>query len=415
MARRSRPLSWFLIVVCAAFLAVVGFLLWRAFRAPPPSHARFTLAPVRFADLPGWKDSDAQAALAAFSRSCNALNAKPAGSPMGGAGYAGKTGDWQAICRKRPSAVSGSSARAFFTSNFVPLEVKAADGTAALFTGYYEPELPASRTRHDRYQSPIYGVPVNLVMANLGDFRPEWRGERLAGCVDGHRLLPCPSRAHIDERGMPDAPVLFYAADPVMLFFLHIQGSGRVKLEDGTMLRVVYAGQNGQPYKPIGRTLIARGWMKREGMSMQAIRAWMQTHAAQAREVMETDPSYVFFKEEPLGDRNAGSAGSEGVPLTPGTSLAVDARVHPLGIPLYVAATRPDADPNRPDRAFDRLLVAQDTGGAIRGAARGDVYWGFGKDAESIAGRMKANGRLFILLPKAVAARLHNRLGWPVP
>jgi membrane-bound lytic murein transglycosylase A len=187
-----------------------------------------------------------------------------------------------------------------------------------------------------------------------------------------------------------------------------------VKLEDGTMLRVVYAGQNGHPYKPIGRTLIARGWMKREGMSMQAIRAWMQTHAAQARGVMETDPSYVFFKEEPLGDQNVGSAGSEGVPLTPGGSLAVDARIHPLGIPIYVAATRPDVDPNRPDRAFDQLLVAQDTGGAIRGPARGDVYWGFGKDAESVAGRMKADGRLFVLLPKAVAARLHNHFGQPV-
>jgi membrane-bound lytic murein transglycosylase A len=404
----------FLIVVCSALLAVVGFFLWRAFHAPPPSNARFTLAPVRFADLPGWKDADPQAALVAFSRSCDALNAKPAGSPMGGAGYAGTIGDWQAVCRRLPFAASDSSAAAFFTSNFVPLEVKTGDGTAALFTGYYEPELSASRTRHDRYQSPIYGVPVNLVMANLGDFRPEWRGERLAGCVDGHRLLPCPSRAHIDKRGMPDAPVLFYAADPVMLFFLHIQGSGRVKLEDGTMLRVVYAGQNGQPYKPIGRTLIARGWMKREGMSMQAIRAWMQTHAAQAREVMETDPSYVFFREEPLGDRNTGSNGGEGVPLTPGASLAVDPRVHPLGIPLYVAATRPDADPNRPARAFDQLLIAQDTGGAIRGPARGDVYWGFDKGAESIAGRMKAEGRMFVLLPKAVAARLHNRLQWPV-
>ncbi|HEX3942986.1 MAG TPA: MltA domain-containing protein [Rhizomicrobium sp.] len=414
MARRSRPLSWFLIVVCAALLALVGLFLWRAFRTSPPGAAKFALAPARFTDLPGWKDSDAQAALAAFSRSCDALDAKPAGSPMGGNGYAGTIGDWQAVCSKLPSAVSDSSARTFFTSNFVPLEVKASDGGVALFTGYYEPELSVSRTRHGRYQSPIYGLPVNLVMANLGDFRPEWRGERLAGCVDGHRLLPCPTRAGIDERGMPDAPVLFYADDPVLLFFLHIQGSGRVKLEDGTMLRVVYAGQNGHPYKPIGRTLIARGWMKREGMSMQAIRAWMQTHAAQARGVMETDPSYVFFKEEPLGDQNVGSAGSEGVPLTPGGSLAVDARIHPLGIPIYVAATRPDVDPNRPARAFDQLLVAQDTGGAIRGPARGDVYWGFGKDAESVAGRMKADGRLFVLLPKAVAARLHNHFGQPV-
>jgi membrane-bound lytic murein transglycosylase A len=214
---------------------------------------------------------------------------------------------------------------------------------------------------------------------------------------------------------MPDAPVLFYTDDPVALFFLHIQGSGRVKLEDGTMLRVVYAGQNGQPYRPIGRTLIARGWMEREDMSMQAIRAWMLAHPAQARDVMETDPSYIFFLEEPLGDPHAGSNGSEGVPLTAGASLAVDQRIHPLGTPIYVAARRPDANPNRSDRAFDQLLIAQDTGGAIRGAARGDVYWGFGKDAESIAGRMKSEGRMFVLLPKAIAVRLRDHSEWRAP
>ena len=203
-------------------------------------------------------------------------------------------------------------------------------------------------------------------MANLGDFRPEWRGERLAGCVDGHRLLPCPSRAHIEERGMPDAPVLFYANDPVMLFFLHIQGSGRVKLEDGAMLRVAYAGQNGQPYKPIGRTLIARGWMKREGMSMQAIRAWMQTHAAQAREVMETDPSYIFFKEEPIGDPKVEARQRRGATHARGKPCG-RSRVHPLGIPLYVAATRPDADPNRPTAPSISCLLLRIPGGPSAG------------------------------------------------
>jgi membrane-bound lytic murein transglycosylase A len=130
---------------------------------------------------------------------------------------------------------------------------------------------------------------------------------------------------------------------------------------------------------------------------------------------METDPSYVFFHEEPLGDPNAGSNGSEGVPLTPGASLAVDQRIHPLGLPVYVTATRPDADVNRSEHPFDQLLIAQDTGGAIRGPARGDVYWGFGKEAESIAGRMKSDGRMFVLLPKSVAARLRNYLEWRMP
>jgi membrane-bound lytic murein transglycosylase A len=147
---------------------------------------------------------------------------------------------------------------------------------------------------------------------------------------------------------------------------------------------------------------------------MQAIRAWMKAHADEAKGLMETDQSYVFFREQPIGDPKLGSPGSEGVPLTPGASLAIDQDIHALGAPVYIAAMRPDADPNHLERPFDQLLIAQDTGGAIRGAARGDVFWGFGPDAESIAGRMKAEGRMFVLLPKAVAARLHAPTTLPV-
>ena len=172
------------------------------------------------------------------------------------------------------------------------------------------------------------------------------------------------------------------------------------------MVRVAYAGQNGRPYTPVGRVLIERGLLDRGSMSMQAIRAWMKAHPREARGVMETDQSYVFFREQPLGDPALGSRGSEGVPLTPGASVAVDPHVHPLGAPIYIAAMRPDSDPAQADQSFETLLIAQDTGGAIRGPARGDVFWGFGKAAESIAGRMKASGRMFVLLPKNVAARL---------
>jgi membrane-bound lytic murein transglycosylase A len=283
----------------------------------------------------------------------------------------------------------------------------------ALFTGYYEPELPASRTRHNQYQIPIYGLPKTLVTVDLGVFRPEWDGQHLYGCLAERRLLPCPTRAWIDHNGLPDVPILFYADDPIAVFFLHIQGSGRIRLEDGRTVRAVYAGQNGHPYKPIGRTLIEHGWLDRSHMSMQAIRAWLKAHPAQARMVMESDASYVFFKEEPLDHPDEGAVGSEGVPLTPGASLAVDPRAHPFGIPVYVAASRPDADSNHPDHAFHQLLIAQDSGGAIRGVARGDVYWGWGAQAESIAGRMKATGRFFVLVPKAVAARIRGRRELP--
>lgn len=413
MARRARPISASLILVAVIFIAIGGYLGYRLL-APPQPRAPVSpavtahLAPVRFSQLPGWGGSDIRAALGAFKRSCVALARKPSGAPMGENGYAGVVADWQTICAAIPNAADSQAARGYFESRFTPVEIKRSDGAGALFTGYYEPELAVSRTPAGKYRAPIYGLPQNLVTANLGLFRDSLRGERLTGCVGGHTLSPCPTRAEIDAHSLEDAPVLFYAADPVAVFFLHIQGSGRVRLENGAMARVAYAGQNGRPYKAIGRTLIDRGFLTRDEVSMQAIRSWMQTHAAAARAVMETDPSYVFFREQPIGNPALGSNGSEGVPLTPAVSIAIDARVNPLGAPFYIAAVRPDADPQKPDRVFDRLLVAQDTGGAIRGPGRADVFWGFGRDAESIAGRMKSTGRLFVLLPKAVAGRLHK-------
>jgi membrane-bound lytic murein transglycosylase A len=405
MERRRRPVAAVALLILLA--AAAAFLIWRMQRAPAPATASGTLTPVHFADLPGWTASDPRAALSAFARSCKVLAAKPAQASLGGTGYAGTAGDWQGVCAAIPSsAASAASARTFFESRFTPVEVRNADKSDALFTGYYEPELFASRKPDSRYRVPIYGVPSDLVSVDLGLFRDDLKGEHLEGCLSGRRLQLCPSRAEIDANGLAQAPILFYADDPVSVFFLHIQGSGRVRLDDGSTVRVAYAGQNGRPYKAVGRTLIEEGLLDRAGMSMQAIRAWMQTHTADARRVMETDQSYVFFQEEALGDPSIGSPGSEGVPLTPGASLAVDLKLHAQGAPFYVAATRPDTRSAKPDRTFDQLLIAQDTGGAIRGPARGDVFWGFGNDAEAIAGRMKSSGRMFVLLPKAVAARL---------
>ena len=405
-ASRSRNFAPLLLLFI--LLAVGGFLVWRMLqKAPVGPVASATLRTVAFSDLPGWRTGDPRPALAAFRRSCSAIASKSSDAIMGTGGYAGTVADWQKVCASAPPAGESIAAtRAFFEANFSPREVLAADGSPALFTGYYEPELQVSRTKHGRYQTPIYGAPSNLVSVDLGAFRDAYKGEHLEGCLNGRRLLPCPARAEIDAKGLGDAPLLFYADDPISVFFLHIQGSGRVRLEDGTMMRVAYAGQNGRPYTSVARTLIDRGALPREGMSMQVIRAWMQAHPAEAKDVMEADQSYVFFEELPIGDASLGSAGSEGVPLTPAASLAVDQKFHPLGLPVYVTATRPDSNPSRGDHPFDRLLIAQDTGGAIRGPARGDVFWGFGSDAESIAGRMKSTGRIFVLLPQSVAQHL---------
>lgn len=371
----------------------------------PPTAGPLRLTKTTFAALPGWNRSDPRAALSAFLRSCAALAKENAGAPMGGAGYAGTVGDWRAPCQA--AETQKASARAFFQHWFVPIEVSAGRVRNGLFTGYYEPQLNASRTRHGRFQIPVYGVPDDLISVDLGAFRPNLRGEHIAGRVQDNRLVPYATRAEIDANGLPGAHVLFYAGDPVAVFFLHIQGSGRVRFEDGTEKRVSYAAQNGQPYTPIGRTLIDRRALTRENVSLQSIRAWLLSHPAAAKAVMETDASYVFFKEEPIGDARLGAKGAEGVPLTPGASLAVDARLHALGVPYYLSTTLPDAKPLR------RLFIAQDIGGAIRGPVRGDIFFGFGKDAETLAGQMKQQGRLFVLLPKTVAARLAPRTDYP--
>ena len=207
-----------------------------------------------------------------------------------------------------------------------------------------------------------------------------------------HRWTP-PAALSVARRDRRKAAsktrVLFYGDDPIAVFFLHIQGSGRVRLDDGTTIRVDYAGQNGQPYTPIGRILIADCGLPREGMSMQVIRAWLKAHPSAERRVMESDASFVFFEEAPVGDATLGQPGTEGVPLTPRASIAVDPRFNPFGVPVFLSGD-----------GIAALFVAQDTGGAIRGPARADIFFGFGADAENTAGGMKAHPRFYLLLPR---------------
>jgi membrane-bound lytic murein transglycosylase A len=350
-------------------------------------------------------------ALASFGRSCTALLRLPPDKAMGGAGYAGTADDWRGACKGILPQPGRTAAQKWFEAAFVPFAVSAGFDRSALFTGYYEPEIRASRTRHGNYASPIYGAPRDLVTANLGMFRREFAGIRVSGHVVQQQFVPFPTRAEIDSAGLGDAGVLLYANDPYGVFFLQIQGSGRARLDDGSMLRLAYAGQNGRPYTPIGRALIARGDLDREQMSMQAIRAWLAAHPGNARAVMESDESYVFFRELPIGDPHLGSPGTEGVPLTPETSIAVDPAFHALGIPMYVVAQAPAADAHGQPFRFAHLCIAQDTGGAIKGVARADIFWGFGARAESIAGRMKSGGSLYVLLPKSLAARIGPSFG----
>lgn len=388
----TRRVALFLIAVFLLTAAAIWFL-----QRPRLAPSGMELTVTRFGDLPGWRAGDAKAALAAFRLSCGALAKKAASDGMGGAGYAGTVSDWVEACNQLSDA---TNAREFFERNFTPFAVRAAG--KGLFTGYYEPELRASRTEHDAYRIPVFGLPRNLVNVDLGNFRDEWKGERIAGRIEGRKLVPYATRAEIDAHGLSDAPVLFYADDPVGVFFLHIQGSGRVVFDNGSKARVGYAGKNGRPYTAIGRTLIERGALTKDAVSMPAIRGWLKAHPKEARAVMQTNQSYTFFALLPAGDAAQGSKGTEGVPLTAAASLAVDNRIHPLGMPLFLATTLP----GKAAKPFRQLLIAQDTGGAIRGAVRGDVYWGTGKEAERLAGAMKSEGKLYVLLPNKVAAEL---------
>jgi membrane-bound lytic murein transglycosylase A len=376
----------------------VGLLLAACtIQKPPPAvSTALHLSRTAFDRLPGWRDADLRVALAAFRRGCAVLLQKPDTAPMGGAGYAGTVGDWRGVC-----ASANGDARTFFAQNFTPYAV----GGDALFTGYYEPQIRGRRARGGAFQIPVYGLPSDLVRADLGLFDPKWKGEHISGRLSGHALLPYPDRSEIETAGVKTAPILFYTDDRIAFFFLQIQGSGRVTFENGDSERIAYAGENGRPYTAIGRTLIADGSLAREDVTLQSIRAWLIAHPDRARAVMQTDKSYVFFQEKPLGDVALGATGSLGANLTPLASLAVDPRIHPLGVPMFVAAGGPDP--------VHGLMVAQDTGGAIRGAARADIFFGSGAEAEKRAGAMKAPGALYVLVPNGLAARLGASADFP--
>lgn len=290
--------------------------------------------------------------------------------------------------------------RRFFESAFEPRQVIAGDGrTEGLLTGYYEPLLRGSRNRDDRYRFPVYGVPDDLIVVDLGELYPELKGARVRGRVVGRKLLPYWNRADIDAgRGAPAGRELVWVDDAVELFFLQVQGSGRVRLESGGLLRVGYADQNGHPYRSVGRLLVERGELTVDQASMQGIKAWGARNPDKLPSLLGENPSYVFFRELPAGD--GGPPGSLGIPLTDGRSLAVDPRVIPLGAPVYIDSTWPGtAAPLR------RLMVAQDTGGAIKGPVRADFFFGFGDAAGEQAGRMRQPLRLWVLLPRTETSR----------
>lgn len=351
---------------------------------------------VAWEGVPGWREDDVSAAWPAFMVGCKAL------------ANGTQATIWQQPCvaAQNVRAADAASVRAFFEANFSPYQVIAQDGAdQGLVTGYYEPLLFGSRTRGERFRVPLYSPPDDLLTIDVTDLHPELKGTRLRGRVEGKRVVSYWDRAGIDAGKAPvGGHELVYVEDPVEAFFLEIQGSGRIQLESGDVVRLGYADQNGHPYRAIGSVLAARGEMPLERTSMQNIREWGRRNPDKLPELLENNPSYVFFREVaafPAGSLEAaidGPMGSLGVPLLAQRTIAVDTRSVPLGAPVVIATTYPSTT-----RPLQRLVMAQDTGGAIRGAVRADFFWGFGNDAGREAGRMRQQGRLWILWPKGAS------------
>lgn len=350
-------------------------------KAPPITWAN-NLRRAQWNDLPAWTADRAEEALGAFMKGCARLNSQAA---------------WRAACIAAEAADRSSSAlaRRFFESSFEPYTVVNADGTTeGQVTGYYEAALRGSRKPDGTYRYALYAPPEDMLSVELGELYPELKGMRLRGRLDGKRVVPYFSRAEIDAgRATSTLRELLFTDDAIDLFFLQVQGSGRITLDSGEVVRVSYADQNGHPYKSIGRLLVERGELTLDQASMQGIRAWGARNPQKLPALLNENPSYVFFRELPAnGD---GPPGALGAPLTAGRSIAVDPRAVPLGAPVFLATTEPNS--NVP---LNRLMVAQDTGGAIKGAVRADFYWGSGAEAAQQAGRMRQRGQMWVLLPK---------------
>ena len=346
---------------------------------PKPAAERAQYIESSFAALPGWQNAALEPSLRAFMAGC-----PRAGGPLINA------------CAIATAVEPGdeAAARRLFESYFVPYALASSEtGDSGIITGYYEPIIRGSRTRSEINRFPIYGVPDDLLVVDLTAVAPETRTVRLRGRLDGRRVVPYYSRAEIDARGETlRAPVLGWGADPIELFFLQVQGSGQLELESGERVRLAYADQNGHPYRSLGRYLVERGELALEQASMQGIKAWATANQQKLPEALNANPSYVFFREsaDPRGP-----SGALGVPLVPEYSLAVDRRYVPLGTPVYLATTYPLSE-----APLERLMAAHDTGGAIRGIVRADFFWGTGPEAGVSAGRMRQQGRLWLLWPR---------------
>jgi membrane-bound lytic murein transglycosylase A len=375
---------------------IVTVFVLSACQPKPPAVDPDTLPPVSqlqavdWQQLNGWPGADVGPSLEAFLQSCRVLQYKKG---------------WAEVCQEAEllSGEPNDTLVDFFEQRFVPHRVNNKDGSdTGTITGYYVPELNGSRIRTQRFNNPIYAVPDDLLTIDLRSVYPELEGYRLRGRLEGNRVVPYYTRLELDQATETlKGNELLWVEDPVELFFLHIQGSGSIRFDNGENVMINYGNQNGHPYRSIGKLLIERGEMTLNQMSMQNIRAWAKQNPDQVAKLLGENPSYIFFRELPK--EMTTPPGSLGVPLTPEVSIAVDPRTIPLGAPVFLSTTWP-YNP----KPLNRLMVAQDTGGAIKGAVRADFFWGMGHEAGALAGRLKQDGKMWVLLPRPAAVQMET-------
>jgi membrane-bound lytic murein transglycosylase A len=337
-----------------------------------------------FASLDGWKDDDQAEAYGAYLKSCAAIlqgtKAMRRARPVYGALFE--------VCTRAKAAgpLERDQARIFFENNFNPVRITPHGKTDGFFTGYYETEVEGSRFPSSEFTVPMYAAPAETVKKRASKvFAHLDRGKIEDGAIAGKGLEIC------------------WVKNPVDAFFAQIQGSTRVKLDSGNMLRLNYVASNGQPYTPVGKYLIDRGIVSKEDMSMDRIKDWMEANPDEGKDLRRKNRSFVFFQETKLGVQDE-CIGAQGIPLTPGRSLAVDKKIHVYGTPIWISAELP-IESEKPDTKFRRLLVAQDTGSAIVGPARADIYFGHGEEISHVAGRIKQHGQFVMLVPRSVAVK----------
>jgi membrane-bound lytic murein transglycosylase A len=413
-------------VIAVLCVAAVGLSLtplvvqaargWRSHHSLPPKHAERALPyplldlpfeiggsqyfPVGWSDIPGWNGDDQLAAYRTFRASCKSISAQHDAPPDSRA----LAGPLREPCRAaRATEISdGSQARAFFENNFVPMEIMRLGQDAGFVTGYYEPIIEGSRTKTDVYNVPVYRRPSNLFMRGYSQASPDLPNKGPVYRKIGRRkLVPYYDRAQIEDGMLAGRGIeIVWLKDQTDLLFAQIQGSARVHLPDGSTVRINYDSYNGYPFTAVGRILVERSIFSKEEISMQKIREWMEANPDGAKELRRQNRSYVFFREVQLSDKEE-AIGAQGIPLTPGRSIAVDRSLHVYGTPFFISGELP-IESEKSRTPFRRLMIAQDTGSAIVGPARADLYFGAGPDAGRVAGRLKSNMRFVMLVPKSL-------------